>query len=110
MKGVSPMRLSLGVFAVCMCLTLAPLPASAQTSSDPTVTVPRVVSVSGAFTPADGQAPHSVEVVTLSIYAEPEGGLPLWQERQSLAVDPSGRFTLMAGATHPAGIPVEVFG
>ena len=78
--------------------------------ANPSVTVPRLIQIAGVFQPVDGQAPHAVEVVILSIYAEPEGGLPLWQERQSVAVDKTGRFTLLLGASYPDGIPAEVFG
>jgi len=50
-----------------------------------------------------------VEVVTVSIYAEQEGGVPLWQEIQTVAVDTGGRFTLLLGASRPDGLPLEVF-
>ena len=67
--------------------------------------MPRLINISGVFQPADGQPPAPVEVVTLSIYAEPEGGVPLWQEIQSVTVDKTGRFTVLLGASHPDGLP-----
>ena len=67
--------------------------------------MPRLINVSGVFQPADGQPPAPVEVVTLTIYAEPEGGVPLWQEMQTVAVDKTGRFTVLLGASHPDGLP-----
>jgi hypothetical protein len=74
-------------------------------------TVPRLIQVTGVFQPADGQAASAVEIVTVSIYAEPDGALPVWQERQSVAVEKTtGRFTLLLGASYPDGIPAEVFG
>ena len=79
------------------------------TDSQPSVSVPRLINISGVFQPADGQPPAPVEVVTLSIYAEQEGGLPLWQEMQTVALDKAGRFTVLLGATHPDGLPPEVF-
>ena len=45
--------------------------------SSPTVSsapVPRLINISGVFRPADGQPAAAVETVTLSIYADPEGG------------------------------------
>ena len=83
--------------ALSLVLTL-PLTALAQSApAEPTVTVPRLIQITGVFQPADGQPPAPVEVVTLSIYAEPEGGLPVWQEQQTVAVDRTGRFTLLLG-------------
>ena len=68
-----------------------------------------MIKFSGVFQPADGQPPASVEVVTLSIYAEQEGGVALWQEIQTVVVDTTGRFTVLLGASHPDGLPLEVF-
>ena len=91
-------------------LTL-PVTALAQAApAGPAVTVPRLIEITGVFQPADGQPPAPVEVVTLSIYAEPDGGLPVWQEQQSVAIERTGRFTLLLGGTYPEGIPAEVFG
>ena len=108
----NPVRFPVVVYLLVSLFLTSVIPAVAQSASSatgPALTVPRVISVSGVFTPVDGHAPYAVEVVTLSIYAEPEGGLPVWQERQSVAVDNSGRFTVMAGATHVEGIPVSLF-
>ena len=60
--------------------------------------------------PANGQPAGAVETVTLSIYAEPEGGAPLWQETQTIAIDAQGRYSLLLGATQADGIPAAVFG
>src|SRR4051812_40261957 len=81
---------------------------SAQSlSSEP---VPRVVTITGVFRPADRQPAGRFETVTLSLYAEQEGGTPLWQERQTIAIDAQGRYSLLLGATPPEGIPAAVFG
>jgi hypothetical protein len=71
--------------------------------------VPRLIKFNSVFQPADGQPPASMEVVTLSVYAEQEGGVPLWQEIQTVAVDATGQFTVLLGASHPDGLPLEVF-
>ena len=49
-------------------------------------------------------------VRTLSIYADQQGGAPLWQETQTIAIDQEGRYSLLLGATRPEGIPAELFG
>ncbi len=50
-----------------------------------------------------------VEAVTLGIDADELGGAALWQETQSLEIDPSGRYTLLLGATEASGVPLDVF-
>ena len=72
--------------------------------------VPRLINISGVFRPADGQPAGAVETVTVSIYADQEGGAPLWQETQTVALDGQGRYTLLLGASQPDGIPAAVFG
>ena len=52
--------------------------------------VPRLINISGVFRPANGQPASAVETVTLSIYADAEGGAPLWQETQTIAIDSAG--------------------
>ena len=89
----------------------SPVTAFAQSApTGSTVTVPRLIQITGVFQPVDGQPPAPVEIVTLSIYAEPEGGTPVWQEQQTVAIERTGRFTLLLGGTDPEGIPAEVFG
>jgi Chaperone of endosialidase len=80
---------------------------SAQPSAS--VSVPRLVSVTGVYQPANGQPPPAGTVVTLLIYADPQGGTPVWQETQNVELDKSGRYSLLLGATQPDGIPLEVF-
>jgi hypothetical protein len=68
-----------------------------------------VINVSGVYRSADGARPASVETVTVGVFAQEEGGTPLWQETQTVALDADGRYTLLLGATHPDGIPAAVF-
>ena len=60
--------------------------------------------------PCQRQPAGAVETVTLSIYADQEGGAPLWQETQTIALDGQGRYALLLGATQADGIPAAVFG
>ena len=84
---------------------------SAQSSQSASFqSVPRLINITGAFRPVDGLPPAPVETVTLSIYADAEGGAPLWQETQQVTIDAQGRYSLLLGATHPDGIPAAVFG
>src|SRR5262245_52418738 len=97
--------------AVLLVLVLVPSAIAAQSSqSVSSAAVPRLIEVTGVFRPADGLPAGPVETVTLSIYADEEGGVPLWQETQTIAMDAQGRYSLLLGATSPDGIPAAVFG
>jgi hypothetical protein len=92
-------------------IVLAPGFLFAQSSSSVSpASVPHLIKIAGVFHPADGQPVGQVETVTLSIYAEPEGGVPLWQETQTIVLDPQGRYTVLLGATQDGGIPATLFG
>jgi len=91
--------------SVCV-VALSAAPARGQS---PTLTSVPLVLVTSSFHPADGQPPAPVETMTLSIYREKTGGVPLWHERQMVAVNPDGRFTLLIGSTRPEGLPLDLF-
>jgi hypothetical protein len=80
---------------------------SAQTETF--VSVPRLINVTGAFQPAVEQPLPAVIGVTLSLYSSAEGGTPLWQESQTVAVDKTGKFSVLLGSTQHGGISPEVF-
>src|SRR3954462_9185726 len=98
------------VFGVLTILLVSSVMASAQSAQSSSTSVPRLINITGVFRPADGQAPATVESVTLSIYADQEGGTPLWQETQTVTLDDRGRYSLLLGAAQPGGIPSELFG
>ena len=92
---------------------LGVVPAWAQGASPDTtsitLSVPRLVNVSGEYRPKDGGSAVPLETVTLRIYPAQGGGVPLWQETQTVAVDPYGFYTVVLGATQKEGIPAHVF-
>jgi hypothetical protein len=79
-------------------------------AQEPSASVPRLINITGVFRPADGQPPAAVETVTLAIYADSQGGTPLWQETQTVTIDDRGRYSLLLGATQAGGIPPAIFG
>src|SRR5262245_52366796 len=106
----SPMRHLPVARALLVLVVLFPSAIFAQSApSVAAAVVPRLISISGVFRPADGQPAGAVETVTLSIYADPEGGVPLWQETQTVALDGQGRYALLLGASQADGIPAAVF-
>ena len=82
---------------------------SSRPPSSPSVSVPRLINLSGVVQPVDGQPVGAVETVTFAVYADEAGGAPLWQETQQVKPDASGRYTVLLGATQPDGVPLEVF-
>ena len=96
-----------GITVSCL-LFAAPIQAQQSTSSS-TIGVPRLIRVTGSFRPANGLPAARVEIVTLAIYAEENGGVPLWQETQNVTIDAEGHYTIVLGSTLPDGVPVELF-
>jgi hypothetical protein len=99
------------ILAVATSLSTALFPAAAfaQTQAGATASAPRLINISGVFHAADGRQPASVEEVTVAVYADETEGASLWQETQSVAVAPDGRYSLLLGATYPEGVPLDVF-
>jgi hypothetical protein len=107
MRVLSPVHALRLIIFVCF---LSPSLIFAQSSPSASPgSVPHVIKIAGVFHPADGQPAGAVETVTLSIYAEPEGGAPLWQETQTIALDAQGRYSVLLGAMQDGGIPAAVF-
>src|SRR5580700_8445743 len=69
--------------------------------------VPHLVRYSGALP----QAPASANVVevTFALYQEPSGGDALWSEVQQVTLDAAGKYSVLLGATNPAGLPHDLF-
>ena len=88
---------------------LGPSYSLGQAPQAPAAGVPRLMTLNGVFTPADGGRPTPVEAVTIAIYDSEAGGAPLWQETQSIRIEADGRYTIVVGSTHGDGIPAEVF-
>jgi hypothetical protein len=103
------MHLRLAPASVLSLCVLAVSVAALRAQSPVATGVPRLVRVTSSFRPADGQPPAPVETMTLSIYSQDTGGVPLWQETQTVAVNPDGRFTLLIGSTRPEGLPLDLF-
>ncbi len=75
--------------------------ASAQT--------PRLVPYSGVIRDALGTPRAGVVTLTFSLYAEAEGGVPLFVEAQTVTLDAQGRYTVLLGATRSDGLPLDAF-
>jgi trimeric autotransporter adhesin len=89
------------VVLVVILITVGVMPVLAQESGN----VPPLVRYAGAIV----GGPEGPVAVRFAVYAEAVGGSPLWAETQVLAVDASGRFAVVLGATLPEGLPASVF-
>ena len=74
-----------------------------------TASVPRLIRITGALTPANGRALAQVETITLRLYAEESSDMVLWEETQHVMPDAEGRYSVLLGSTRPDGMPLEVF-
>jgi hypothetical protein len=86
-------------------MSLTPLLAQETTAT----TIPHLVRFTGTFHPANGLPAGPTESATLSVYAEEQGGTPLWQETQNVPLDADGHYTAMLGATQNDGVPLDLF-
>src|SRR6478735_2130788 len=100
------MRLRFATLAA-LVLSLSSTMAFAQATEEQPV--PRLITISGVYRPADGQPFATVETVTLSVYADQQGGTPLFQETQQVTLDDRGRYSVVLGAAHTDGIPPAIF-
>jgi hypothetical protein len=71
--------------------------------------VPNLVSFAGTLKDSGGHPIQSVTGVTFSLYAQEEGGVPLWLETQSVEPDESGHYSVQLGAASAHGLPAEIF-
>ena len=70
---------------------------------------PRVVRFSGMLRDGAGEPRTGAASLTFTIYAEAEGGTPLWSETQAVTLDADGRYAVTLGGTIPEGLPLELF-
>ena len=82
--------------------------AIAQTPSTGT-TVPRLIQFNGVIKDAAGKPLSGAVSITFSLFAEQEGGNPLWSETQVVNGDAQGKYTVFLGATNPNGLPLDLF-
>jgi hypothetical protein len=83
----------------------ADIASSAATGS----VVPRLIAFSGIIKDAAARVPAGNITLTFSLYEGQDGGSPLWSETQQVQPDAQGHYTVMLGATQPAGLPIDLF-
>jgi hypothetical protein len=71
--------------------------------------VPNFVNYIGVLKDANGEFDTGIIGVTFLLYAEQEGGVPLWLETQNVTPDKSGHYAVQLGATSTKGLPADLF-
>ncbi len=67
--------------------------------------LPRLVRISGTVSGA-----HDATLgITFALYQDQTGGAPLWQEVQNVAIDATGHYSILLGATSKDGLPADLF-
>jgi hypothetical protein len=71
--------------------------------------VPRSVPFSGQAVLDSGERRTGTALLTFSLYADQEGGAPLWVEQQLVTFDSDGRYSVILGSTLAGGLPADAF-
>src|SRR5260370_20613465 len=106
------------VFAIMFLLSIG-LPLRGQThvnKSVPVVTdsvggspLAVIVKFTGSMEEFGGAVASGLRGMTFALYKDQTGGVPLWMETQTVAVDNHGRFAVLLGSTSTNGIPASAF-
>ncbi|MBI3404742.1 MAG: hypothetical protein HY046_04725, partial [Acidobacteria bacterium] len=71
--------------------------------------VPRLVKFGGTLREANGTARTGTVGVVFAVYAEANGGAPLWMETQNVSLDELGKYSALLGASTRDGVPLDLF-
>ncbi|MBI3404292.1 MAG: hypothetical protein HY046_02420, partial [Acidobacteria bacterium] len=71
--------------------------------------VPRLVKFGGTLREANGTARTGTVGVVFAVYADQNGGAPLWMETQNVSLDESGKYSALLGAVSRGGVPLDLF-
>ena len=77
--------------------------------SGPQAVAPTLVRLDGELRTPTGEPRTGSVLMVISLYAEEQDATPLWIEHQLVTLDSAGRYSVLAGATLPEGLPREFF-
>jgi hypothetical protein len=98
------------IFGIILFLSFAETPfAQEPAGSSTTVTVPRLINVSGVLKDHSNQPLSGVVGLEFALYREQQSGAPLWMEIQNVQLDEQGRYSVLLGSAQGAGLPLELF-
>jgi len=90
-----------------VCTTVAQT--SAPNSSAASTQVPRLIRFSSVALDETHNPVTGVLGITFSLYADQQGGSPLWVETQNIQADANGHYTALLGSASAEGMPLELF-
>jgi hypothetical protein len=99
-----------GIVAILLALWLS-LPLFAQSvdkAKVPADSPARLVNYSGRVSARANITASKICGITFAVYSNENGDAPLWLETQNVALDESGRYTVLLGAT-TSGLPPDLF-
>ena len=104
------MRPRLAVSSFFSALLLLPIAVFAQSTQDQSASVPRLITITGVYRPADGKAPGAVETVTLVDLRRRSRGARRSSRKPSRSPSTTAAATPSSSAPrHADGIPPTVF-
>ncbi len=71
--------------------------------------MPRLIRTNGSIHDETGKPVTGSLGITFTLYSDPDGQSPVWQEYQTGHLDSSGHYSVLLGATNDAGLPLEIF-
>jgi hypothetical protein len=88
---------------------LANARASIASPSTAENSVPRLVQFNGTVKDGVSRPVSGVVSITFALYAEQDGGAPLWTETQNVLADSGGHYNALLGTATSGGFPAELF-
>src|SRR5687768_12083887 len=78
-------------------------------AQEPAASVPRLLAFSGIARTPHGQPLSGTLTMMFVVYAEPDGGVPLWSESHTVRIAAGGRYDVLLGSATDGGVPAELF-
>jgi hypothetical protein len=90
---VTTSRFTLPIFAgLVLIIATCAFPLFGQQTATTNIVVPMLVNFVGVLTDTNGKPLTGITGVTFSLYADPQGGAPLWLETQNVQPDKLGHY------------------
>ena len=74
-----------------------------------TASVPRLIRIRGAVRDEAGKPLSGAIGIAFALYPDQNDQTAVWQENQTVQLDPAGHYSVLLGATNEEGLPQEVF-
>ncbi len=103
------MRLAKFVSVLVIVLMGLTMPLLAQQNTTAAAIVPNIINYSGTLLDLNGKPLSGIQGVTFLLYANEEGGAPLWMETQNITPAENGQYTVTLGSTTAHGLPSDLF-